>query len=322
MGLYGSSGPNTLQRVDISMGLMKTSLQAQKQGLIGMEIAPPVSVPLKSAKFPIVNESVLNQKRVSDQRTPGANFNRIDLQFTTGSYDTAQYGLECALDRDEMTYYDSDIEQDMIRGEALEINALKNYENRAITTALTAPSAATTIGDPWSDPASTPLTDMTNIKIELRNKRRVVDNSLLKLVLDWEVAELLKLNAEILDKLSTTVRKFTGDVTAELLAQAFGVGKVVIANSWENTSASGTAEADVVYTTQWNKNKAWLGICQATKGNGFRFANTLMWRDGANGFTQYYEVSKKEDVLRYEKQYGFHVVDSASALVIDGVYTA
>lgn len=318
-GFYGNAGPSTLQRVDLSMAIEKIDVQAQKEGLVAMEICPPVTVGQQNGKFPVVNEEMINQRLVDDQRTFEKKFNRMRMFFHTDTYTTQFYGTEIVLDRQERAIYEDDFEQDRMAAETQELNSLKNLEKRVLALALTAPSAATTISTEWTDPTSKPVTDMIKILVELRNKRRTFTQNKLRLVLDWEVANLLRLNTEIKDCLSTTMRKLPDDISNDLLARALGVGKVCIANSFENMSAEGTATADVDYDLQWDRTKAFLCIAESSKKQGFRWANTLQWTKGIAGWEQYHEPQTDGDVLRYRKAYGLKIIDSASALQIADV---
>lgn len=316
---YGSSGISTITRPDLDFTMMGTTAAAESQGLIAMKICPVLSVPLKKSTFPVVRKSQINQKLINDERKPGGDFPRLDVNFETASYETKQYGTEVALDRDETTYYEDFFQQDLIAAEVQLIHALKKYEERAIEKAVAAPASQTTLAALWTDPDSTPVTDMVSIKLELRAKQKLFQKSDLKLVLDYEVLEKLRLNTEIKDALATTRDKLPGNLTEQLIAEALGVGEIVIANSYAQTSSSGTADAAATYALQWNKTKAFLCIAKAVRNDAHRWANTLQWSKGANGWTQYYEERVKSDVLRYEREYGLHVVDNASALLISDV---
>lgn len=325
---YGDNGLETLRRVDLDMALVETTEAAQSEGLIGMQLAPRVKVRGRRGDFPVVRESQINQPLVSNQRGEYGRFNEINIYFSTGQYKTETFGLGSRIDRDQASSYESDWDQDLHIAEAIRVNCMKNYEKRVIDKALavagTQPAApGNQNGDnpavPWTDPASTPLTDFVDYKLLFRNRRRVFSNKQLLLALDYEVAEQLRFNIQLLEKIRSTVDKFSGDVDNALLAHAFGVGQVVIANSWENQSASGTAENDVEYALQWPKTKAFLCVASAERKKAHRWCNTISSGTAISGWEQSYDWDTSSDKMRYREEYALHEVDAGSALLINGV---
>lgn len=317
MGVYGVSGPNTLQRVDLDMALIGTRELAQREGLVGVDLCPIVTVGGKSGKFPVVDEKEINQRLISDERLPTGRFNELSLTWRTGSYDTSFYGLGSRLDRQEVAIYEDYLEQDILTAEAIMVNMLKNYEKRVLTMAAAAVAATYNPTTSWLDPASTPVKDMITWKLELRSKRRVFRDSDLRLLLDYEVVQMLKLNSDIKDRLSVTMDKLPDQLDESLIARALGVGKILVGNSWENQSSQGTPEDEVTYALQWSKNTAFLCIASARKDNAHRWANTLKWRKGITGWQQSYDWDTDADKLRYRDAYGLFVVDAGSALKCD-----
>lgn len=320
MSFYGSSGVSTLPRRDLSMFVKKIDVVAARKGLIGMKVAPVVTVDHDSAKFPVIERSQINQKLINNKRQPDGKFNRVNWKFTSSQYTTESYGLEYALDREERKIYSSDIEHETIGAEILELQSALQYEEAVIAKMGAAASSATTISDEWTDPASKPVTNMVDILLELRNKQVEVVQENLMLVLDYEVVQKLRLNAEIKDALASTRDKLPGNINNSLLAEALGVGQICVANSWKNNSSPGIADASASYALQWDKTVGFLCLASATKDPiTHRWCNTLKWSGGVAGFETYYEPQSDGDVLRIRERYGLHVVDANSALKITGV---
>lgn len=320
MSFYGSSGVSTLPRRDLSMFVKKIDVVAAMRGLIGMAVAPVVTVDHDSAKFPVIPRSEILQKMVNNQRQADGKFNRVNWKFTSTSYSTEGYGLEYALDREERKIYSSDIEHETVGAEILELQSAMQYEERVITKMAAATSASTTISTTWDDPSSTPVTDMVDILLELRNKQVDVVQENLKMVLDYEVVQKLRLNSEIKDALATTRDKLPKNLSNALLAEALGVGEICVANSWKNNSSPGIADASASYALQWDKTVGFLCLASATKDPiTHRWCNTLKWGGGISGFETYYEPQADCDVLRIRERYGLHVVDANSALKIPGI---
>jgi hypothetical protein len=325
MGVYGASGPATLQRVDLEMALMGTNEMAEREGLIGTILAPEIFVGRKLGAFPVVDMNQINQKLVNDERAPGGRFNELSATFRSDSYNTKFYGLQGSLDRQEQEIYVDDVEQDTILAEAIMVNILKNKEKRILALAQAVSATTGSGGQPaapstvWTSASSTPVTDMITYKLALRNRRRRFRNTDLVLGLDYEVVEKLRINSEILNKLSTMVQKLPSDIDNGLIAAALGVGRIAIANSWENLSSQGAAEADTSYELQWPKAQGFLCIAKATKGEVHRWANVLKWRKGITGWEQSYDWDCDADKIRYREAYGLKEVDSGSALRITGV---
>lgn len=324
MGVYGASGPATLQRVDLEFALVGTNEMAEREGLIGTILAPEITVGLKQGTFPVVDMNQINQKLVNDERAPGGRFNELSLSFRTDTYNTKFYGLQSSLDRQEHAIYENDVEQDVLTADAIMVNMLKNKEKRilALAQAVSATGSGSNPAAPgtvWTSASSTPVTDMITYKLELRNRRRRFNDSDLVLALDYEVMQKLRVNSEILGKLSTMVQKLPSDIDNALIAAALGVGRIAVANSWENTSSQGAAEADTVYALQWPKTQGFLCIAKATKGEVHRWANVLKWRKGITGWEQSYDWDCDCDKIRNREAYGLKEVDSGSALRITGV---
>jgi hypothetical protein len=89
----------------------------------------------------------------------------------------------------------------------------------------------------WNQANSTPIENIDTIKDAIAEQTGFQPNVL---VLGRKVFRILKNHATVLDRIKYTQR---GVVTAELLAQLFGVEKIVVPGGIQNTGAEGAADA-------------------------------------------------------------------------------
>lgn len=107
-------------------------------------------------------------------------------------------------------------------------------------------TAAATAGAPgsstppfWDDDAnSDPFTDIYVGQTTILQNTGQMPNTLL---ITWQVYQALRKHPLVIDRIKYTTPTFTGTVNANLLAQAFGVERVVVSKAVYNSAAEGVA---------------------------------------------------------------------------------
>jgi len=97
----------------------------------------------------------------------------------------------------------------------------------------------------WNDPASTPIEDIEDLKLEMLEKTGKEPNTLL---LGPKVGAALRRHPDILDRIKFTQR---GVITDELIASLLEIPRVFTAKATRNTAKEGTTDA---YSFYYGKN--------------------------------------------------------------------
>jgi len=217
------------------------------------------------------------KKRAPGTESHGSGF-RLD---TTGTFTTEQYAFHQDIADEQVDNQDEpiDVEQDAARKvmQALLIRREKVWTSTHFTTGVWGKDLDGSSSDytDWADSSSTPINDIENEKITIREKTGLEPNTL---VLGRETFQTLRDNSDILDRIKYTQR---GIVTQDLMAEMFNLDNVVVPSVTEDTSAEGSGgeSMSMIHT----KDAALLCYAEPNPGRFTASAGyTFTWSDIAD----------------------------------------
>jgi len=299
-------------------------LQANIMGSIGLGVLPPLEAGKPADKF---GKFLLAEllKIEDDLRQSDGSYNRGTWKFTDDSFSTTDRGFEQRVDDRDSRRFAEYFDLEQAATQRARHTVILNYEKRVAaavfnTTTWTGASLTTAIGTNW-DAGGTPMTDVSNAAIRVRNNCGQLANTV---ILDWELFRKLLLNAEIVDRL-----KYNGifDVrpsamSAQGLAQVFNVDRVLVANMMKNTALEGQA---AVLAATWDKTMCM--VCRTPPPNSsieeIGIGRTIHWADDASeigGFVEVYrDDARRGDIVRCRMEVAEKIIYPAAGHLLTAV---
>ena len=238
------------------------------------------------------------------------------ITYTTATYRALERALRDSISVRDVNDADEvlDLERDTAAQLTMKIKLLR--ESRVATLAQTAgnyPSTPdhTLAGSDWNA-ANDPRVDVDDAKVLVRRAQGAQANVM---VITEETMNVLRRNADVNDALKYTMQTTNKNLTAELLAQYFGIAKIAIANEVLESAAEGATSS---MSDIWSTNDTVIVAYVAPKptrnsrtfGSSFmpRIARTKRWDDPAiDG--QWIEVSEISDERIVDSTAGVHIAN-------------
>lgn len=287
-------------------------------GYVGKRVAPLFPTSLQSASYYVFDKENLLSIPADISRAPSMPFKRTQLKISDTNYSCQEKGIECPVDDTERAKYAIAFAADeaAMRRAALVITS--RHEIRVARMATDTAQVNNTSPDvPWSaynDADSNPVGDVDQAKESIKLGCGLQANLM---VLPQPVFNVLKEHPTILDKIKYSER---GVVTAEILAEVFGVQEIVIPGAVIN----GAADGQIVSPQYIWGNKVWLGhVDGAVDLQAPNFARTFVWSQfsGADGMSveSYREEQTKSDVHRAQQHSDERVTGKELAFLLTDV---
>lgn len=309
-------------RQDLGEVAYEYMLGAEQAGFIAPALMPYKNVTQQKASYPKIPVEAMFKTPDTLKRAPRANYARDDYEFDTGTYECVDYGFEDLLDDTEKALYASYFDAEEISTQRAMNKVLLSQEVRTAdmlmnTANITTNQAATAV---WSDAANaTPRKDVMTLKTKMRTNRGIIPNvmALAKSLFD----ELLLTN-EIKDAFKYTNPIEIGGEEAQrrIMAQYFGVDKVLVGNAIKDTAKKGKAAS---LSDIWST--ILVGLFRvATSDNMLDpvIGRTFLWTgDSPDALVveQYREESKRSDVFRARQNVDEAFIFTGAGGLITGV---
>lgn len=274
-------------RPDLASSFEAFDLQAEKAGYIGSKVFPVVNVASQMGNFGKIPLKELLQNR-DTKRNPGSGYARGNFKFEPSTYSCEEHGAEEPVDDREKAMYAEYFDAELIATQRAYNAVLKNAEKRIAdavfnSTTWTGSSLTTDVsGTPWATIAS--AVPLTNVEAAVQ---KVYDNSGLwpnALVINRKVFRNLRNTAQVIDRIASSGagdRNLAGDVTVQMLAQAFDLDYIIVAGGSQNTANEGQAAA---VGQIWSSTYAM--VCRVATSSDFRepcIGRTFHWTgDGSS----------------------------------------
>lgn len=232
----------TLQRPDLGSLAYEYMLEGSQRGFIGMEVMPVFDVPEQSADYPIIPIEAMLKVPNTRRQKRGA-YPRGDWEFETGTYSCEEHGWEEPVDDTEAALYQRYFDAELVSTEIAVDHILRDHEKRvaAIAQSTSVAIGSGAISTEWSTAASaTPRADVKDAKETMRLASGLMPNAG---VCSTVVFNNLMNTAEIKDAFKYTSPIEIGGMEAQkrLLAQYFGLDRILVGGGMEDTAKKGQA---------------------------------------------------------------------------------
>lgn len=314
----------TVQRPDLGVQAYEYMLEADQRGFIGVELMPIFETPEQSSDYPVIPiESLL--KQVNTKRAPRSAYSRGDWKFETGTYACEEHGWEEPVDDVEAKLYRRYLDAEVVSTQIAVDIILRGHERR-VKTIIQDPSAAigsTNVAIEWSTAATaTPRANVEAGKESMRQASGLKPNAIAMGVVPFNN---LFLTAELKDAFKYTNPIEIGGEEAKrrLLAQYFGVDKVLVGGAMQDTAKKGQSYslADI-----WDDE--YVSLCRVSSGGpALRepvIGRTFLWTEDSPDMLvteSYRDESIRSNVIRV-RQHVDEAVIFAGALYVLGNITA
>lgn len=295
-------------RPEAAAAFEEFNLAADRQGFIGLKVAPVLDVGVVANEFSkIPIEQLLHNP--DTERAPGSGYQRGNFTFIKDSYHCKENGWEEVVDDTERAMYRDWIDSDLYAFARAYDAVLRNHERRVAdlimnTTTWAGAALTTDVNDEWSDyENATPIDDVEAAVRKVRANSGIWPNAIV-------LPKLAFRNLRLCEQIIERVRNVAGydptqrGLTASALASVFDIPNVIVAGGTKNTADAGQ---DATLTDIWNPDRAM--ICHL---NGIpdtkipTIARTFHWAgDGSEvggRFESYRDETKRSDIFRVRNQ--------------------
>lgn len=311
----------TFQRPDLGTAFNQFPFYSA-MGFVALDVLPILPVSFQSANYAVIKaEAMLTLQDL--KRGPGGGYKRSDYTFIQDSYATVEYGLEELIDDRQRKLYINSFDAERYAVDRLMLRLMTNLEVLTAAAVQGSLGGTAAISVPWSSASSAaPVTDVRAAKIALRalngfNPANAV------LIMDWEVLEYLKDNAQILERVKYSGRNDTdhGKITADAIAEALGVRKLIVAGMMKNTADAGQNKS---LSAIWDRTKVTLAHLSPSGDIQLPgLGHTFSWsEDGASPegtFEEYREEQNRSQVIRCRAEFQSKVKYSNAGYVLTSV---
>jgi len=299
----------TIQRPELAKIAYEYMTEASHRGFIGLEILPILEVTEQSSDYPKIPVEALIKTPVT-KRAPRANYNRSDYEFETGTYACEEHGWEEPVDDVEARLYQRFFDAEEVATKRAVDILLRGQEKRIADAVFNTSNITGTssVGTEWSTAGScTPRANVKAGKTAMRAASGLMPNVM---AISLKVLENLLVADEITDALQYTNPIELGGMEAQqrILAQYFGVDKLLVGGAVYDASKKGTAMS---ITDLWDDEYCGL-FCVSTGGMDLRepcLGRSFLWTEDSpeNLVTESYRDEPiRSDVYRVR-----HNVDEA-----------
>lgn len=217
------------------------------QGYVAELIAPAVQVAKQSGTFYILDPDMFFQQETA-RRAPATKANKVQWSISSGQFYATNYALSDDLPMEDLVNEDVAVQlrqntvSRLVGGLKLDqeirvANLLSSISNVGSGVALTGVNK-------WSDFFnSDPLASVNTAHAFIRSRTGMVANAA---VMDWDTMQILRRHPMLLDLFKYTSG---GTLPDTLIAQAFGVGQVYVAQGIRNRQREGTGASSM--TSIW-----------------------------------------------------------------------
>lgn len=229
---------------DVAMGFFQTN-----QNLVWPVVFPPVYVQKRTDTYYIWSQADL-MRIETKKRAPGTQAAQKGVGLTTSTYTCDQYALALPVPREVEWNADPAVHPDRVAMFTLSDDVARGIEQDWMTNYFTTSKwtdyTAGTDFTAWDQAGSDPIRDVHLARNVIRRKTRMLPNVL---VVNPDVDIALKNHADVKDRVKSTSNGALV-ITEQMLAQAFGVAKYVVASGSYNSAAEG---ATAVYADMAGK---------------------------------------------------------------------
>lgn len=246
----------TTLRPDLA-SFLEYDLESDRLGYVASKVFPVIDVASQAGVYGILPVEELLEQR-NTKRAPGAGYARGNFNFTTATYACEEHGAEEPVDDRQSKMYREYFDYELVATKRAFSSVLRNAEQRvadALFNATTWSGGSFTLGitDEWDD--ITNAIPITNVDTAVK---KIYDNSGLwanALIINQKVFRNLRRCNQVIDAIESGGagdRSKQSDITADMLAQVFGLDYVIVAGASRNGAKEGqTATPSQIWSDEY-----------------------------------------------------------------------
>ena len=257
-----------------------------RKGFVAGVLFPAFAVGVNAGQYPTFKkENLLNIPRLK-ARAPGAPYPRINLEIGDGKFATQDYGAEIPLDDRQKKIYKSQLNADRAKVMTGTRALLVNKEIRARDLVQNAAIPNSTPGTKWDQAGADFYGDIDTAKEVIFENCGMDMNTM---ILPRTVFNSIKHHDTILERIKYTQR---GVTTEDILAELFGVQRIVIAGAVENTATEGQP---LNIAKIWGNNITLAYVDASMDMESPTFARTFAWTENSPSNGEFAVKTYRED---------------------------
>ncbi len=298
-------------QVYVDPALTQFSIAYQDNRYIADVIFPEVKVEKRTGIYFEHDKSKF--RSVNDLRAPGTRANSVNAGLTQKTYGPLlDHSLEYSLPWEVLDESINPLHPKMTATETITQMSIINKELDAYKklTDVSVITQYSTVATKWDATGSDPAADV-QAAVGIVKKQTHKSASDLTVIIGWEAYEKLRNHTQMLDRIKYSA---TGVVTTDLLAQVFGVKRVLIAEGEYNATELGQADSSSYI---WGKNVWVLYIADSVAIDSLTFGYTL--RMGARTIDGWSDQPTRVDVVRIRDYYQQLIVAAQAGYYMSAV---
>jgi hypothetical protein len=274
---------------------------------VGMQLAPVFNTGEQSAKYYVFGDE--NERDIPDLkgRAPSSPYPRTSITLSDDSFDCVNRGIEIPVDDNERAKYADAFAADAAAMRRAALIVSINHEKRVKTLATSGAVTSSSPSTKWDAASgSDPLGDVDTAREAIYTATGGEANVM---IINRAVYNVLREHAAILDKYKHTQ---PGIITSELLANVFGVQRLIVAGALENTANEGQTATPAQI---WGDSVILAIASNSPDLESPNFMRTFNWSDrsGPNGvLVETYREDAVESDIHRAKQHTDEKITGAS----------
>lgn len=243
----------TTLRPDLAQSVEQFDLAADRQGFIGLQVAPVIDAMKAAGTYGVIplEQLLQNQDTV---RAPGSGYKRGRFSFKTAGYATVEHGWEEPVDESEAELYSSYFKAEQFAAARSLDFTLRGHEQRVATYALNSANTGGNTGCSavWSNHSgATPIED---IEGAIQNHWKTTGLWPNAIAMHRLAFRHLRQCQEVIDRIkySGFTDPKAGKITTAIMAEVFDIEEIIVAGSAQNSANEGAAAS---ITPIWDSTK-------------------------------------------------------------------
>ena len=313
------SNSNAIIRPELATCAFEYSMDSAKMGYIGPQVLPVFESDIEAGQYPVIPiEALLSIPHT--ERADGSAYNRDDFQYGEADFICKENGFESPIDDKQVKRLSRYFDAELVATQRC-MNVILRRQEKRIADLVYNETNFTPHGvtHAWNLDSAVPLTDV-NAGIEAIEETTGLSPN--TLIINKPIFRALGLCPALIDRIKyTNPNVQLGQVPASLLAEYFGVDRVLVAGGVYNSANKGL---DAAISRIWSSSYAMLCIT-SSGGMDLRepsLGRTFMWTQDSPSpvvVESYREEQTRSNVIRARQNTAEKLTMGAAGYLLKGV---
>lgn len=314
------SNSSAIIRPELATCAYEYSLDSAKSGYIGAEVLPVFETDVEGGQYPVIPvEALLSIPETS--RADGGAYNRDDFQYDEDDYLCKENGFESPIDDKQVKRLSRYFDAELVATQRCMDVILRRQEKRVADLLYNENNFTPhSVAHAWSShDTADPLADVNTGIEEIEDLTGLSPNTL---IINKPIFRSLGLCDALIDRIKyTNPNVQRGQIGADLLAQYFGVDRVLVAGGVYNSANKGLAKS---IARIWASTYAMLCVT-SSGGMDLRepsLGRTFMWTQDSPTpvvVESYREEQIRSNVIRARQNTAEKLTMKAAGYLLKGV---